>query len=121
MRPSELKITVQEIEHGITTKNILLNDKNAEYSRLVESSAQAKRSWKMAHVKKMLELTDIAMTARKAHAEGDREISKLEMQFEIALGIEKACLESMKDLRSQIDAYRSFLSWKKAEFFNPTI
>jgi len=121
MRPSELKISIFDIEHGITTKNVLLNEKNTEYSRLVETRAQAKRAWKMAYVKKMLELTDIPVTVRKSHVEGDREVSKLEMKYEVSLGIERACLESMKDLRSQIDAYRSFLSWKKAEFFNPTI
>jgi hypothetical protein len=118
---SELQITVSEIEHGIRAKNVMLNEKNVEYTTLVESRSQAKRNWKIAYVKKGLELTDVPVTVRKSHVEGDREVSKLEMQYEISLGIERACLESMKDLRSQIDAYRSFLSWKKSEFFNPTI
>ena len=118
---SELKISVPEIEHGIRTKNVLLNDKNKEYTQLVENRAQSKRNWEMAHTKKIMESTDVAVTIRKEIVKGDREVSKLEMKYEICLGIEKACFESMKDLRSQIDAYRSFLSWKKSEYFNPTI
>jgi hypothetical protein len=118
---SELQITVSEIEHGIRAKNIMLNEKNVEYIKLIEERAQAKRSWKIARAKKQLESTDIPVTVRKTHVDGDREVSKLEMKFEICFGVENACKESMKDLRSQIDAYRSFLSWKKSEFFNPTI
>ena len=118
---SELKISISEIEHGIRHKNIMLNEKNTEYSRFVEIRAQAKRFWQVARSKAMFESTDIPVTIRKSHVEGDREVSKLEMKYEIALGVEKACLESMKDLRSQIDIYRSLLSWKKAETFNPTI
>ena len=102
---SELKITVAEIEQGITTKNIMLNEKNRDYTRLIETRAQAKRAWKMAYLKKMMELTDTTVGVRKAHVEGDREVSKLEMTYEISLGIEKANLESMKDLQRGLDLH----------------
>jgi hypothetical protein len=118
---SELEITISEIEHGIRQKNILLNSKNAEYTNLVEDRCRKKRDWKMACSKKILELSDDPVTIRKELVAGDREVSKLEMKFEIAFGIEKACLESMKDLRSQIDIYRSFLSYHKSERFMTTI
>jgi hypothetical protein len=118
---SELEITISEIEHGIRQKNVLLNSKNAEYTTLVEDRCRKKRDWKMACSKKILELSDDPVTIRKELVAGDREVSKLEMKFEISFGIERACLESMKDLRSQIDIYRSFLSYHKSERFMTTI
>ena len=117
---SELQITISEIEHGIREKNVILNSKNKEYVELVEKRAQAKRDWRMAYAKKIMELDD-AITIRRQLVEGDKEVSKLEMKYEIALGIEKACWDSKKDLRLQIESYRTMLSWKKSEHFNPTI
>ena len=118
---SELEITVSQIEHGIRQKNQLLNAKNKEYVNLVETRAQKKREWKIAYRLKMIELSGEPATTKKDMVNGDRNVSKLEMEFEIALGVEKACYESMKDLRSQIDALRSFLSWHKSERFGSSI
>jgi len=115
--PSELEITVSQIEHGIKKKNILLNSKNVEYSQLIEDRAQKKRDWRIAYARKILELSDDPVTIRKELVSGDREVSKLEMKYEVALGVEKACIESMKDLRSQLDILRSYLSWHKSERF----
>ena len=42
-------------------------------------------------------------------------VAKLKFEYDVALAVEKACLESIKDLRSAIDTYRSLLAWLKAE------
>jgi hypothetical protein len=39
------------------------------------------------------------------------------MEYEISLGIEKACSESIKDYREKLAVFRSFLSYKKSERF----
>lgn len=113
---SELKTTIAECEAGIVQKNKLLNKKNNEYVVLVENRAQARRAWRMAYRQGMM-TSDQPVTIKKDMVKGSEEISKLEMEYEIALGIERACLESMRDLRSQLDALRSFLSWHKSERF----
>ena len=114
---SELKITVSEIEHSLTKKVLLLGSKNAEYERLVESRAQKKRDWKIAYRMAVLEHKGQSVTLIKDMVNGDKQVSKLEMEYEISLGVEKACLQSMLDLREQIGLLRSFLSWHKSERF----
>ena len=46
---------------------------------------------------------------------GDKLVSDLKLKFDIAEGVEKACLQAIKDARSAVDSYRSLLAWKKAE------
>lgn len=118
--PSELKITIQQVEIGITKKNILLDERTTDHLRLVEDRAQKERNWLIAQRKLLIE-TDESVTLRKDIVKGDRNVSKLKMEFEIALGVERSNLESMKNLRGQLDVLRSFLSWHKSEKFPSTM
>ena len=115
--PSELAITISQCEQGIRDKNLELNLKTKEYVRLVEKRADAERNWLVAFEKKLLESDDLPVTLRKEAVKGDKEVSKLKLQYEICLGIERANLEGIKNLRQQIDILRSFLSWHKSEKF----
>jgi len=114
---SELKMTVSEIEYSIIKKVRLLDSKNEEYERLVETRAQKKREYKIAYRMALIEYKNDPVTIRRDMVNGDKDVSKLEMMYEISLGVEKACLQSMLDLREQIGLLRSFLSWHKAERF----
>lgn len=114
--PSELKITIKQVEMGITTKNIQLDGLTTNHLSLVEDRAQKERDWLIAQRRLLIE-TDESVTLRKDIVKGDRNVSKLKMQFEIALGVERSNLEAMKNLRGQLDVLRSFLSWHKSERF----
>lgn len=114
---SEIKMTVSQIEQGIIQKNRLLDDKNQEYVNLVEKRAINERDWRVACYRVLLELSSDPVTVRQDLVKGDKDVSRLKMQYEISLGIERACLESMKDLREKIAVYRSFLSYHKAQNF----
>jgi len=114
---SEIQMTIAQIEHGIIQKNRLLDEKNNEYVRLVEKRAEDEKNWRVAYHNALLNLTDEPVTVRIDLVKGNREVAKLKMKFEISLGIERACLESIKDIREKLAVYRSFLSYKKAENF----
>ena len=114
---SELKITVAQIEHGITQKFHLLDEKNKEYTALVEKRAQAERDWRIVYHEKLISLSSDPVTVRQDLVKGDPEVARLKMKYEILIGIEKACFESIKDIREKISVYRSLLSYHKSEKF----
>lgn len=113
-------MTPAAIMNGLSEKNRMLTQKNDEYINLVEDRAQAERAFNMAAAEKTLEYKaeGHSITLIDKLVKGDKSVSKLKFEFEVKLGIEKACLEVIKNLRSQIDTYRSLLSWLKAEMTN---
>ena len=114
---SEIRMTVSQIEQGIISKNKHLDLKNQEYVELVEKRAQLERDWRVACYRALLDLSSEPVTVRQDLVKGDREVAKLKMKYEISLGVERACLEAMKDTREKIAVYRSFLSYHKAQSF----
>ena len=102
---------------GLASKNRMLTQKNEEYLELSEKRAQTERTYKVVYAQKLLELKShgTPITIAKDLAAGDIQASKAKFEYEVAMAVEKACLENIKDLRSQIDTYRSLLSWLKAE------
>lgn len=110
-------MTPDEIMKGIQEKNRMLTIKNSEYAVLVEKRASAERDYQIALATTItkMKIDGQAATLIPNLAKGDRIVSDLKYKFDVAEGIERACLESIKDIRSAIDSYRSLLAWNKAE------
>ena len=110
-------MTPAEIMEGMAEKNRLLTSKNDEYVLLTEKRAIAEQAYNVALAAATirLRLDGQSVTLIPVLAKGDEIVSKFKMKFEICLGVERACLESIKDLRIKIDSYRSLLAWLKAE------
>ena len=114
---SELKITVAQIERNMAKYSVLLDEKYNEYKNLIETRAQKKAEYKTAKYQKLLTLGNEPVTTKNIAIDGDKNVARLEMQYEIALGIERACFESWKDTREKLATLRSLLSYHKAENF----
>jgi hypothetical protein len=108
-------MTPAEIIAGLEKKNRALTAKNDEYIELVEIRALAERNLSLAITQYTLEykLEKHPVTLIDKLVAGDT--AKLKMDYEVAKGVEKSCLQSISILKSQIDTYRSLLSWLKAE------
>jgi len=110
-------MTPAEIINGLAAKNRLLTAKNDEYIELAEKKAQAERDYNIeVRTKTLMCRSDgDPVTVISTLVKGDQVVAKLKFDLDVATAVERACLESIKDLRSQIDTYRSLLSWLKAE------
>ena len=110
-------MTPPEIMNGLKAKNRLLTAKNDEYIELAEKKAQAEREHSVeVRIKTMKFRSDgDPVTLVPTLVKGDGTVAKLKFDLDVAAAVERACLESIKDIRSQIDTYRSLLSWLKAE------
>lgn len=116
-----MKISYQNINgliNGMESKNLLLQAKTEEYLGLTEKRAEAERNYHIAVAKKTLIFKDAghSITLIRDLVKGDDIVAELKYTLDISEGILRACIESMKDIRTAIDSYRSILSWKKAEF-----
>ena len=110
-------MTPQAIMDGMAEKNRMLTQKNDEYSGLVEKRAQAERDYNIQVATRtiMLKGESHPVTLIPTLVRGHRPTADLKYTFDVATGVERACLESIKDIRSQIDSYRSLLTWLRAE------
>lgn len=110
-------MTPGEIMDGLKVKNRLLTAKNDEYMILAEKKAQAEREHSVEVRIKTLKIRSDGdpVTLVPTLVKGDGTVAKLKFDLDVASAVERACLESIKDIRSQIDTYRSLLSWLKAE------
>jgi len=107
----------QNIMDGMKEKNRMLSSKNDELTELSEKKAAAERNYKIAYAKEVvnLKIEKESVTLIPAIAKGDAAVAELCYQADIADGVYRACVEKIKDLRTQIDSYRSLLAWLKAE------
>lgn len=112
-----MKVNPQELITGVQEKNRLLSLKNDEYAILIEERASSERAYNIAVAEKTIALkiegNSIGLIDKLVR--GDKTIAQLKYQLDVAEGVEKACLQAIKNLRSAIDTYRSLLSWLKAE------
>ena len=101
---------------GMAEKNRNLTSKNDEYVGLAEVAAEKERNYQQALAKKILSLRaeNTPVTILKDIAKGGH-VADLKFEWDVAAAITKACLNAIKILTSQIDTYRSLLSWLKAE------
>ena len=90
----------------------------SKHLKLAEKRAEAERDHHIAVAKATLVLKNSghSITLIRDLVKGDTTVARLKYELDIAEGILKACIESMKDIRAAIDSYRSIISWKKAEF-----
>lgn len=105
-----------EIMKGLQDKNRKLTAKNDEYIELAETAAQKERDYQIALSQQIVNLRakDTPVTILKDIAKGGG-VAQLKFEMDMAGAVAKACLNSIKILTSQIDTYRSLLSWMKAE------
>jgi len=112
----EISMTPAEIFEGLKSKNRMLGQKNSEYLELAEKRAESEKLYNMAVAEHTLRYKeDYAATLIPKLVAGNKVVAELKFKFDVALAIEKACLESIKDIRSAIDTYRSLLTWLRAE------
>lgn len=110
-------MTPSEMMKGMQEKNRLLTSKNDEYITLSESCADAKRNYGIALAKKILELKldNQPATLILQLAKGDSIVAETRYKRDVAKGVMDACRESIKDIRTAIDTYRSLLTWLREE------
>ena len=94
-----------------------LADKNDEYKELVEKRATAEYDYNVAFATRLVaeRLDGTPITIAKELTKGNKPVAKLKMTLEVSMGIERACLESMKDIREALGADRSILTWMREE------
>jgi hypothetical protein len=101
---------------GIQKKNLMLTQKNDEYLSLMEKRAHAERDYKIAFAKTLLEFKpDHPATILIKVVDGDSTVADLKFKLDVADAVVRACRESMDDIRTAIDSYRSALTWKREE------
>jgi len=110
-------VNPQEIMNGMKEKNRMLSMKNDELAELSEKKAVADRDYKVAYAQKVaqLKINGESVTIIPSLAKGDKAVADLCYKADIAEGVFHACREKIKDLRVQIDSYRSLLTWLRAE------
>lgn len=115
-----MNLSPNNIMDGMAEKNRMLTQKNGEYSDLVEKRAGAERDYNIQVAIQTITLKGEShpVTLIPTLVKGNKAIAELKYKFDVATGVERACLESIKDIRSQIDSYRSLLAWMKAEMLN---
>ena len=106
-----------EIMRGMQEKNRLLSAKNDEYKMLVEKRAEAERAYNVAVATEAFTLKNdgCAISLIDKLIKGSKVVSDLKYALDVTQGVERACLESVKDIRTAIDSYRSLLTWLRAE------
>ncbi len=111
-------MTPQEMMDGMRRKNIALTQKNDEYAELSKSRAEAERQYNVALSQELLrqKLDGQSVTLIEKIAKGVTMVADLKYALDVAEGVLKACLGSIKALVTGIDTYRSLLAWERAEY-----
>ena len=106
-----------ELMRGMSEKNRLLSQKNEEYIVLVKKRAEAERRYNIAVATETFTLKNDgqSITIIDKLVKGAKAVSDYKYEYDVAQGVERACLESIKDIRTNIDSYRSLLTWLRAE------
>ena len=109
-------MTPQAIMDGMAEKQRNLASKNDEYMDFVEIRAKREREYSKIVSEQIisLRLESTPVTILKDIAKGGV-VADMKYELDVAIGVERACLNQIKILTSQIDTYRSLLSWLKAE------
>lgn len=113
-------MTPQQIMDRITQCQAALTKGNMELKTLGVKKAQAERNYRIALSKKLfnLRIDKYPVAIIQDIAKGNSEISELRLQRDIAEVSYNVCLESMRNLRLELEAYRSFLTWERVELKN---
>jgi len=113
-------MTPDEIMRGMKEKGRLLSDKNEELKRLSEEYAAKKRDYRVQLARGFVELKveGHAATLIPVLARGDKDIAEMKYKMDVAEGVLNACRDSQRNIRELIGAYRSLLTWLRAEMTN---
>jgi len=111
----KLMITPKQIMDGMADKNRMLTQKNDEYIDLSEKRAQAERAYSVAVSKETLRQKADGQSITIIDKVVKGSVADLKYDLDVAEGVLKACLNSIKALTIAIDTYRSLLAWQKAE------
>jgi hypothetical protein len=115
-----MTLTPCEIMNKIQDCQVALTKGNMELKTLGIKKAEAERNYRIALSKKLFILrTDkYPLAIIQDVAKGSAEISDLRLQRDIAEVSYSVCLEAMRNLRLELEAYRSFLTWERIELKN---
>lgn len=114
-------MTPNEIMQKIQLCQMALTKGNMELKTLGLKKADAERKYKIELRKEILRLRQLEKqpaTLINDLAKGKEEIAQLRFQRDIAETSYNVCLESMRNLRLEMEAYRSFLAFERAEYLN---
>ena len=105
-----------QIVRAIQDDLILLEHKTKEFESLITKKAEAEMSYNVEFGKQLLlNKSEHPATLLIKIVSGMHSVAQLKFKLDVADGVMKACNESIRNLRTSIDAGRSILSQKKAE------
>lgn len=114
MTPGEIMGKIQVCQQALTAGNI-------ELKTFGVKKANAERNYRIALAKEIFRLRQEEKqpaTLINDLARGKEEIARLRLERDIAETNYNVCLESMRNLRLELEAYRSFLTWERVELKN---
>ncbi|WP_061317538.1 hypothetical protein [Clostridium botulinum] len=114
-------MTPVEIMKKIGVCQQALTRGNTELKTLGVKKARAEHDYKVALRKEILRLRQLEKqpaTLINDLAKGKEEIAKLRLNRDIAETNYSVCIEAMRNLRLELEAYRSFLTWERVELKN---
>ena len=105
-----------QIVRAIQDDLILLEHKTKEFESLITKKAEAEMVYNVEFGKQLLlNKSDHPATLLIKIVSGMHSVAQLKFKLDVADGVMKACNESIRNLRTSIDAGRSILSQKKEE------
>ena len=116
MFKAQTEVFPPQIIKSIQDDLILLESKTKEFESFVSKKAQAEAEYKIELAKQiLLKKSEHPATLLIKIVEGEKTVQRLRFKADVADGIMRACLESIRNIRMSIDAGRSILSQKKEE------
>lgn len=114
MAPGEIMNKIQACQQALTAGN-------AELKTLGVKKADAERKYRVELRKEILKLRQLEKqpaTLINDLAKGKEEIARLRLDRDIAETNYSVCIEAMRNLRLELESYRSFLTWERVELKN---
>ncbi|MBE6067973.1 MAG: hypothetical protein E7211_09820 [Clostridium lundense] len=114
MGPQEIMNKIQACQQALTVGNM-------ELKTLGVKKANAERKYRIELRKEILRLRQLEKqpaTLINDLAKGKEEIAQLRLERDIGETNYSVCLEAMRNLRLELEAYRSFLTWERVELKN---
>ena len=107
----------QQVMDRLVLIPTLLSEKNDNYLSLMKLRSKSEGEYNIAVAKKTLELKQDgnSITLIDKLVKGDKVVANFKWKLDVAYGVENACMQSIKDLRSESDSLRSLLTWLRSE------
>lgn len=110
----------QEIMDKLNDCIIALGKGNIQYKTLALQKNKAEKEYRVSLAKKMLRLRAEGYPVSLINdlSRGDEEVSELRLKRDISNSSFYACKNSIDALKSEIEIYRSLLTWLREEYKN---